>query len=97
MSKRVAEPDMRRAVKTYPLAGVGSLVLRHRLSVRTPGVEIRAVKTGEFRPPRAGEWFLSGAVPEGYETKNDLSTPYHILRLVRVRRVETEVVEPFAG
>lgn len=36
------------------------------------------VATGEFRPPKAGEWFLSGAVVEGYKTDNDLDTAYYI-------------------
>jgi hypothetical protein len=39
------------------------------------------VATGEFRPPKAGEWFLSGAVVEGYRTVVDLDAPYHIAKL----------------
>ncbi len=38
------------------------------------------VRTGGFRPPRKGEKFLSGAIPEAYKAKADLSTPFHILR-----------------
>jgi hypothetical protein len=37
-----------------------------------------AVATGEFRPPRQGEWYLSGAIPAAYRAPNDLSTPYWI-------------------
>lgn len=37
-----------------------------------------AVMTGEFRPPRKGEWYISGAIPAAYRARNDLSTPYHI-------------------
>lgn len=48
-----------------------------------------AVKTGEKRNPKAGEWFLSGAIPEAYKAHNDLDTEYHILRLARI---ETTVV-----
>lgn len=37
---------------------------------------------GEFRPPRAGEFYLSGARPCAYRAHNDLSTAYHIVRPV---------------
>lgn len=42
----------------------------------------RYVKTGAFRPPKAGELFLSGAVPEVYKTvvDMDVSAPRHIMR-----------------
>lgn len=32
----------------------------------------------EFRPPRKGEFYISGAIPEVYRALNDLSTAYHI-------------------
>ena len=38
------------------------------------------VKAGEKRPPRKGEWYLSGAVPTAYRAPNDLNTPYIILK-----------------
>lgn len=38
------------------------------------------VKTGEFRPPKRGEFFLSGAVPTAYKAYQDLDVPYHIMR-----------------
>jgi len=41
-----------------------------------------AIRTGEFRNPMKGEWFLSGANPMAYLAPNDLSSPYHILELV---------------
>ena len=47
---------------------------------------LMGAKTGEFRAPRAGEWFLSGAIPEGYRAGNNLSGKYHILRLAVVRK-----------
>jgi hypothetical protein len=37
-------------------------------------------RTGELRPPKKGEWYLSGAIPGAYLAKADLSTPYHIMR-----------------
>lgn len=34
--------------------------------------------TGEFRPPLAGEWYLSGAIIEAYHAPSNLSTAYWI-------------------
>lgn len=42
---------------------------------------LAAVRTGEFRAPRRGEWYLSGAIPEAWQAPNDLSQSYHIVRL----------------
>ena len=51
-----------------------------------------AVKTGERRSPKRGEWFLSGAIIEAYKASNDLDSPYLIAKLVRVRtRLVTDV------
>ena len=44
-----------------------------------------AVFTGEFRPPRKGEWYLSGAVVEAYKAPNDLMEARHIAKLVVIR------------
>lgn len=49
-----------------------------------PGIMARS--TGIKRPPKKGEWYLSGAVPEAYQAPNDLSTAYYIAELYR--RVE---------
>jgi hypothetical protein len=43
--------------------------------------------TGEYRTPKKGEWFLSGAIVEAYEAKADLTTVYHIAELVDTRNV----------
>ena len=40
--------------------------------------------TGEKRPPRKGEYFLSGAIVEAYQAYSDLNTPYHIARPVEL-------------
>lgn len=40
-------------------------------------------KTGEFRVPRKGEWYLSGAIPCAYQAPNDLLSNYHILERVK--------------
>lgn len=49
----------------------------------------RVRATAEKRPPRAGEWYLSGAVIEGYRAPNDLSTAFRIGELVRGEYVTT--------
>lgn len=41
-----------------------------------------AIKTPEFRCPKKGEYFLSGAIPMAYLAPNDLSTPYWIMQIV---------------
>ena len=43
--------------------------------------EVCAEVTGEFRPPRAGEWFVSGATPEAYLSAGGLGGPRYIARL----------------
>jgi len=40
------------------------------------------VPTGEFREPRKGEFYLSGAIVAAYRAPNDLSTKFHIARRV---------------
>ena len=49
--------------------------------------DIRVQMTGEFRCPKKGEWFISGAIPEGYKAYADLTTPYYIGQLTRVKTV----------
>ncbi len=47
--------------------------------------------TGEFRMPRRGEWYLSG--DNAWRAINDYKhSPYYILRLVEVSRVEVITV-----
>lgn len=38
------------------------------------------ILVGETRPPRRGEWYLSGAIPCAYRAKNNLSASYTIVR-----------------
>jgi len=57
----------------------------------------KVVLTGEFRPPRKGEWYASGAIVEGYQAANDLTTAFRICRLVRVKMVEVIVPEASHG
>jgi hypothetical protein len=51
----------------------------------------RAEPTGDHRPPRAGEWYLSGAITAAYHATRDLSTAYHIARIVRVEIIPATV------
>lgn len=50
--------------------------------------------TGEKRPPKKGEWYLSGAIVEAYRAPNNLSIPFHIAEIVRVTMIETYEVMP---
>jgi len=40
----------------------------------------RFIRVGEFRTPRKGDWYLSGAIPAAYMARANLTTPYHILK-----------------
>ena len=51
---------------------------------------------GEKRQPKKGEWYISGAIPEGYHCNVDgISSEYHIGRLVEVetKTVVSKVIE----
>lgn len=57
-------------------------------------VVIRAIRTGDFGKPRAGEWFLSGAHSIAYRAAADMLAKHIIVQLVVVRRVITwEIVK----
>jgi hypothetical protein len=65
----------------------------HKLISDGKPVKIMGMVIGEFRKPRAGEWYLSGGIPEVYRANENLSWKYHILKLVAVREIKTfEVV-----
>lgn len=49
--------------------------------------------TGEMRPPLQGEWYLSGSPIDAYLAPNDLSSPFPIAKLVRIRTVTITVVQ----
>lgn len=67
----------------FPIVDRPTVAELQRLNVtgRIPNRRIVAAFTGEVRPPKRGEWYLSGAIVEGYKAPNDLSTPYHIAKL----------------
>ncbi|MGV2332842.1 MAG UNVERIFIED_CONTAM: hypothetical protein LVR18_01435 [Planctomycetaceae bacterium] len=60
--------------KYFPLADEPSPADLAALNVEDR-VGVRAVATGEFRPPRKGEWLLSGSDIEAYRAENDLARP----------------------
>jgi hypothetical protein len=79
-------------VKPYPLgdtptaAETGGADFKERFVSQSFGEGARrfaAVPTGEKRPPRRGEWYLSGGPIAAYRAPNDLDHPYHIAKLVR--------------
>jgi len=45
---------------------------------------LRGIPTGEFRVPKKGEWYLSGAIPEVWKANSRSSSEHFIMRLVRV-------------
>lgn len=68
--------------ETYPLRAA----LREKYGEEAPPLHaIRVRTTGEWRAPRKGEWFVSGAIVEGYRATNDYTTACDIAELVEVR------------
>jgi hypothetical protein len=51
--------------------------------------DVYAIKSDEFRPPKKGEWYLSGALIDAYQAKNDLTSSYRIAKLVRIEKITT--------
>jgi hypothetical protein len=54
------------------------------------GYNKRFKASGEFRPPKKGEFYLSGAIIEAYRAPNDLTTEYWIAIPVRTKTIEIE-------
>jgi hypothetical protein len=83
---------------SYPLADGPPTAEIRSLFARAPAepltawhhCQVRAVATGERRPPRRDEWYLSGAIVEAYQAPHDLCEPYLIARLVRVDSLKFE-------
>lgn len=53
----------------------------------------RAVWTGEFRAPQAGEWYLSGAVVEAYQAIGAVNAYRHIATLVNIKDIHWVVTK----
>ena len=78
-------------MRTYPLVDAPTAAECELLNVSPRNAAaIVAISSGEKRPPRAGEWYLSGAIVEAYRAPNDLAAAYHIARLVVVSPNEQE-------
>jgi hypothetical protein len=77
---------VKKQMKTYyPLASQYSF-FPHSLSKKG----FKGKLTGEFRPPKKGEWYLSGAIKECYLAPNDLLSPFNIIELVKVETITIE-------
>lgn len=65
-------------MKTYAVSEfLGSVV----------GDAFRAIPTGEKRPPKKGEYYLSGAIVTAWRAFADMTTPYRIAKVVRIEKV----------
>jgi len=75
-------------MKYYPLTEYYPLYSTGKISAMMPG-NYKAIITGEFRPPKKGEWYISGAIPEAYYVRNDLSTAFYIAKIVEIKITKT--------
>jgi hypothetical protein len=75
-------------MKIYPILDSPSKQELLALGVSSR-LNVRAVRTGEFRPPNAGEWYLSGALVDAYCAPNDLpdGCNHHIARLCVIETI----------
>lgn len=85
-------------MKVYPLANAYKAhALRDAItdpdSYARKDLNVVAIYTGVKRPPKRGEYYLSGAIPEAHRAPNDLSTPHAIARLVVVRHVQLTQID----
>jgi hypothetical protein len=84
----------------YPTADGVPYEEQKALGLELPPAEgyrnrIKAIWTGEKRPPRKGEWYLSGSIVEAYRAPNDYlpTMSYHIARLVKVKTITITVID----
>lgn len=79
----------------YPVRDRLSIEEHRRFDIPLEGLTpscIKVVKTGSYLCPKKGEWYLSGAIPEGYKAYNDLDTPYYICKLVKTQTAIVETI-----
>lgn len=89
-------------MKTYPISNNLSYEEQQKFGTKgnfLPSIEmypkgVMAIRTGEYRAPKAGEWYLSGAKPSAWKAPNDFidNMKFHIMRLVKVETVVTEKI-----
>lgn len=58
---------------------------------------LRGRKTGEWRPPKRGEYYVSGAIPECYRAVNDMTWNASIVELVIAIPTDQFKVEVYHG
>ncbi len=58
-----------------------------------PNKRVAGIATGEFRPPKKGEWYLSGGPVNVWRAPNDLTTPFYIAKLVKVKTTTKVSIE----
>lgn len=63
------------------------------LSRQNARKNVKAVTTGEKRCPKAGEWYISGAIVEAYRADHDLNTEFFIAKLVMTKTTVITTVE----
>lgn len=56
---------------------------------------VKAIRSGERRPPKKGEYFLSGAIVTAYLAYENLTQVYHIARLVEVKQITTYQIKRY--
>jgi len=69
--------------------GFKGLAISERYKVKH---NIKAKRTVEFRCPKKGEWYLSGAIVEAYKAHDNLTTPFFIAKLVKTKTITTTVI-----
>lgn len=72
------ESQIMNNLKIYPLNDRPTSAELDLLNDSSPNV---VITTGEYRKPKAGEWYISGAIPAGYRANCDLNYEYHIAKL----------------
>lgn len=56
---------------------------------------IRAIDSGEKRPPKKGEYYLSGVPVQAWLAHHDLRDSFHIARLVEGEEIKTFKIKRF--
>ena len=69
----------------YPLGDRLSEEEKDGFGLPSPGLEVGAMKVGQFRAIRPGEWYFSGADIAAYKAPNGTTDPYHVAYLVSYR------------
>lgn len=82
-------------MKHYPVIDLPIKYRRNFLNNPTPSpYDVVGITTGEFRPPKKGEFYLSGAIPKVYEAKENFTSSYNICILKRKQKIESYYLLP---